>query len=416
VTVKATPWKAEKGKFQVCIRFRWPDMSVCRDRKVIDARSMKDAERWGAQRESELRAEGKPAIVAPGSTETVTDWYGRYFKAAEAGTVGRKNKGKPQTAVGDRRTRFRLWIEPLIGAKAMAAVTADDLRNLVRTLDDQIRLRIAFYEAASDDEKKRTGNKPGMSWKSASHVWSEVTSGFREALSSKHNELRVLSADVTRAVQPPIKTDERQQAALYPSEALKLLANENVPLERRRVYAMALYIGGRLSEIAGITAADVDFEHNVVIVNGTKTAVARRRVPIDPSLRHLLKLLVRERPTGSLVDCPPADGGRHGAADYMRIDMREAKLTRRDLWRDDAEQAPFTFHGLRHTAITWWYVAGKDATFLKICAGHTSSAMTQRYLDTVAMSRSTFGTPHPPLPASVLGGAKIVSIGSARSA
>ena len=413
MTVKATPWKSEKGKFQVCIRFRWPDMSVCRDRKVIDARSMKDAERWGAQRESELRAEGKPAIVVPGSTETVTDWYDRYFKAAEAGTVGRKNKGKPQTAVDDRRTRFRLWIEPHIGTKAMVAVTADDLRNLVRTLDDQVRKRIAYYESGGEREK---GSKAGMSWKSASHVWSEVTSGFREALSSKHNDLRVLTVDVTRAVQPPIKTDERQQAALYPAEASKLLVCEDVPLERRRVYAMALYIGGRLSEIAGITAADVDFEHNIVIVNGTKTAVARRRVPIDAALRPLLKLLVRERPAGALVDCPPADGGRHGAADYMRIDMRKAELTRKDLWRDDAEQAPFTFHGLRHTAITWWYVSGKDATFLKICAGHTSSAMTQRYLDTVAMSRSTFGTPHPPLPASVLGGAKIISIGSARTA
>ncbi|MCU1245389.1 MAG: hypothetical protein JWN02_1299 [Acidobacteria bacterium] len=380
-----------------------------RDRKTFDTPAL--AKAWSKTREKELARNGQPKLK---STITVSDWYALYFDAAEEGTVGRKNRGRPQIHADDRRTRFRIYIEPWIGRKLMCEVTADDLRDLVRRLDNLVRLRVKFYEEGGAEE--RTGAKPGLAWKSALHVWSEVTSGFREALSSKHRELRVLDVDVTRAVQPPIKTDERQQAALYPAEALALLACEEVPLERKRVYAMALYIGGRLSEIAGITADDVDFEHGLVTVNGRKTQAARRRVPIDPALHPLLQRLVKERPSGPLVHCPPADGGRHGAADNMRIDMRRAKLTRKDLWRDDAEQAPFTFHGLRHTAITWWYVAGKDATFLKICAGHTSSVMTQRYLDTVAMSRKTFGQPHPPLPASVLGGGKVIPLWGRESA
>lgn len=424
MSVKVTePWRGTEGRWLVTVYFKFPNGQTVRDRTTVGkntihpVRTEKAARAWGEERERELFAAGPktPAEVAA-SGVTVSAWWKDYHLAAEKGQVGRKNKGKPQTTVDDRRTRFRLHVEPIIGHLPMATVTGDHLRNLVRGLDDKVRERIAFYEEQGGDDEDRKGNKPGMSWKSASHVWSEVTSGFREAVSSKLSELRILTIDVTRAVQPPIKTDDRQQAALYPVEALKLLSNEEVPLERRRVYALALYVGGRLSEIAGITADDVDFEHNLVVINGRKTQAARRRVPIDPNLKPLLKLLVKERPTGPLVDCPPADGGRHGAADYMRIDMREAKLTRKDLWRDDAEQAPFTFHGLRHTAITWWYVGGKDATFLKICAGHTSNAMTQRYLDTVAMSRSTFGVPHPPLPASVLGGAKVVSIASAKRA
>lgn len=420
MSVTVNPHGTKPGKWMVRVFVSWDSGASVRERKVVSRPTEPQARRYGQDIERRIIAKGETAVVAEiaeasGSNVTVSDWYAKYHKCCEAGTVGRKNKGKPQTSVGDRRARFANWIEKEIGTKAMRAVTSDDLRNLVRKLDDQIRLRLAFYEEGADDDDRK-GDKPGMRWKTAHHVWSEVTSGFREALSSKLTELRVLDVDVTRAVQPPIKTEERQQAALYPSEVLQLLSCEAVPLGRRRVYAFALYIGGRLSEIAGIVADDIDFEHNLIVVNGRKTQAARRRVQIDPNFKPLLKLLVKERPEGALVDCPPADGGRHGAADYMRIDMKTAKLTRKDLWRDDADQAPFTFHGLRHTAITWWYVAGKDATFLKICAGHTSSVMTQRYLDTVAMSRSTFGTPHPPLPPSVLGGAKVVSINSKRLA
>jgi integrase len=101
-----------------------------------------------------------------------------------------------------------------------------------------------------------------------------------------------------------------------------------------------------------------------------------------------------------------------GAADLMRTDLKLALITRADLTRDDAEQAPFTFHGLRHTAITHWYVAGKDETVLKLVAGHAMNEMTRRYLDAAALGRSTFGQPHPPLPASVLGGAKVIRLPS----
>lgn len=154
----------------------------------------------------------------------------------------------------------------------------------------------------------------------------------------------------------------------------------------------------------------------MVTVNGTKTGAARRRVPIEKHLVPLLRLLVKERPTGALVDLPCGSGGADGAAALTRADLKTAGVTRADLTRDNAQEMPFSFHGLRHTAITHWYIAGRDATWLKIVAGHTSSAMTQTYLDAAAMGRKTFGQPHPPLPASVLGGAKIIAIGSARSA
>lgn len=56
--------------------------------------------------------------------DTVSEWYGRYFKAAAKRKVGRTNKGREQAAVEGRRSRFKIWIEPTIGKLGMSAVTS----------------------------------------------------------------------------------------------------------------------------------------------------------------------------------------------------------------------------------------------------------------------------------------------------
>jgi integrase len=178
---------------------------------------------------------------------------------------------------------------------------------------------------------------------------------------------------------------------------------------RRRLYAMAIYTGARLSELRRITAAHVDFEHGTIRIVGTKSEAAMRRVPIEASLRPLLKVLVKERPEGPLVNCPNSDGGS-GASALINEDLARAKVTRAELLLDDAHHLPFTFHGCRHTAVTHAYLAGRDETYLKIVYGHTHSEMTRRYLDAMALTRSTFGTPFPPLPASLLGGARVIRL------
>ena len=98
------------------------------------------------------------------------------------------------------------------------------------------------------------------------------------------------------------------------------------------------------------------------------------------------------------------------------MDLAKAELTRADLHRDDDAIMPFTFHGLRHTCITHWAVAGRDQLFLLTCAGHMDVQMTKRYLGKAASVSSKFGEAHPVLPASVLGGAKVIAIGSKRTA
>lgn len=342
-------------------------------------------------------------FVPAGTGETVSEWYGRYYKAAARGEVGRKNRGRPQTAVGDREASFKKWIEPELGALAMLEVSADDIRRMVRKLDDQIRVRTSFYAGKGDRDER--GKKPGLAPKAAANIYGEVTSGFREAVNSKVDALRVLKVDPTAGVLPPNGGPDREQAALYPDELVTLLGCPLVPVVRRVTYALAVYTGCRLSELGRVRPEDVDLEHELVTVRGSKTDAARRQVPIEPALRPLLEALLaraKKRKAGApLVDVPRADG-KGGAADLVKGDLRRAELSRADLWRDDEHAMPFTFHGLRHTAITHWAIAGRPQMWLQAVAGHTDAEMTRRYLDAASVVRRAFGDPHPELPANLL--------------
>lgn len=394
--------------------------------RFVTARSCPDRPkpRHGAtveEIERGILTKGEAAVVAEkavasGCDITVTDWYAKYHDAAEAGTVGKKNKGKPQTTVSDRRIRFRLWIEPQIGHLPMRAVTSENLRALVNKLDDQVRARIKFYEDLLErEERQGKMRKAGPAGKSAQHVWSEVTSGFREALSSKLDDLRVLSVDVTRAVQPPIKADQREQEALYPSEVMQLLSCAEIPLSRRQCYAVGIYTGLRRSELERLHVEDIDLEHDRISVRGTKTKAALRQIPIEKTLLPLLARLVKAKKRGPLLEVP-ASTGHNGSSAIVKADLAEAKLTRDDLLRDDDAVMPFTFHGLRHTCITHWAVAGRDQLFLLTAAGHMDLQMTKKYLGKAAAVSSKFGQSHPTLPSSILGGATIVAIDSKRIA
>lgn len=71
---------------------------------------------------------------------------------------------------------------------------------------------------------------------------------------------------------------------------------------------------------------------------------------------------------------------------------------------------PYTFHAHRHTAITHWAVAGKSQLFLLTVAGHLDITMTKKYLGKAAAVSSKFGEPHPELPPSLLGEAKVIRL------
>src|ERR1019366_8227080 len=277
-----------------------------------------------AQHQTE-RAHPKAKEVAEGAIaggyvpaealETVNDWFKRYYGYAERGDVGRKNRGLPQVTAKDRAARFWKWISPAIGTRPMALADASDLRAVVRKLDEEIRVRLRNYD--EHPEWKGEGRRPGLEPKAAKNIYGELTSGFKEACSSKIETLLVRTDNPTTALSPPLGGGEREQTALYPSELLALLDGP-APLYRKIVCAVAAYTGMRAGELRNLTTDSIDFEHGVLNVRRqmradgkvgrTKTRAGRRQIPIEPSLDPLLRALVESVGEGeSLLRVPPAE-------------------------------------------------------------------------------------------------------------
>ncbi len=379
--------------------------------------TLRKAKLVGASKATPARAPAGPGV------ETVRDWFDRYYRVCES---------RGQRTVKTRRGRFNKWIDPVIGDLAMAGegrVDREAIRRVVAKLDEQIAIRATFYERGDDgtDAGEDSGSacKPGLSAKTAANVWGELTSGFHEACTSKDDALRVRrdDDDPTDKVQPPNKGEDREQAALYPNEVIALLGCADVPLYRRELYALAIYAGIRQGECRGLVATDVDLEHEVINIrrqrkargtaSRTKTRAGIRQVPIHPRLRPLLEALVMratlehakrkqvdpDAKSGPLVHVPPVED----CAERVREDLRKAGCTRDELYRDDAERYHFTFHGLRHTCLTHWAVAGLPLAQLMAAAGHADMSATQGYLDLGSILRGQrFGEPHPPIPAALL--------------
>jgi integrase len=314
-------------------------------------------------------------------TETCTKWWKRHL-------AFREDKG--QSSVKDARGRFTNWIEPTIGTRRMADVSSPELEALVAKLD----------AAVADDV---------ISWKTAKNVWGEVTAAFSQACTSKLATLRVRSDNPTRNVRGPDRGAEREKPILFPDEVITLLSCAEVPLYRRRAYAVAIYLGGRANELAALTASDVDVVHarisiakqvdrNTGDTRQTKTKRARS-FDIEPELLPLLKLLIDERGDGRLVHLPPDEQ----RADLLRKDLRTAGVMREALHvENDPLRAWIRFHNLRDTCLTWMAVRGDDPMRIQWRGGHSDFRMTQAYIAAGRNVGAGFGVPFPPLPKSLL--------------
>jgi integrase len=140
----------------------------------------------------------------------------------------------------------------------------------------------------------------------------------------------------------------------------------------------------RISEVAGLTVADVDLGRGLLFVRRqtypgrgglvTKETKGRRRrsVPIIEPLRGtLIRLTAGRKPDERLLMGP-----RGGV--ITTATLRDA--TRWDDLVTDLGLNGLVRHGLRHTALTWMADAGVDLHLLQRVAGHQDPAVTSRYL------------------------------------
>jgi integrase len=307
--------------------------------------------------------------------ETCGDYFGRWVKARAASGV---------RTTYDDKGRWKKWLAPHLSHKPVAGVTTRDLEHLVAALDGHVR----------------AGQ---LAWKTAIHVWGTCTKMFDDAVRSKNLDLRARPDNPARDVRGPDRGHTKAGAFLFPSELDTLLRAPRVPLARKRLYALAVYIGARAGELRALEWDDVSEEAGYVHVHrsldrrtkalkATKTGVTRR-VPIEPALLPLLEVMREESGgKGRLVSAPTWD-----MAEILRADLKEAGVTRADIEADDATRRPLDFHDLRHTYGTWRAIRGDDLTKISRAMGHSTTAMTEKYVNE-AEAFGMIGKPFAPLP------------------
>lgn len=218
-------------------------------------------------------------------------------------------------------------------------------------------------------------------------AWLNNEDYARRTLSRKASSIRryfrwaarrgLVAADPSVGLQAP-KGDGRLPRVLRSDELDVLLDHPRAALvdepEERRLRDDAvlelLYGSGlRVSELCGITAADVDTERGLVRVLGKGDK--ERLVPLSaPSLDAISAWLERGRPTMA----------RRGTK-AMFVNQRGGDLTPRDVRRilDRRAAAPVNPHALRHTYATHLLDGGADLRTVQELLGHADLGSTQIY-------------------------------------
>ena len=303
------------------------------------------------ERERALAAETKQAHPS----ETVDAWFRRHLAAKECGEGHRQTSG----------FRWGKHVSPIIGHLPIATLTRDQIEGVRDYLDTAI--------------------DGGMSGASARNVWSLVTSAMKDACAAKDRTLRVHSAPLHVGILPPKRTRARRRPWLYPSEAAALYRCEAVPLEARRLYALAIGLALRPGELQALLWSDISTEARSVTVSKAwdhaaqkvgppKTEAGQRTFPIHPSLLPLLAAM-RGEPDEPVIARTDADR----IAGQFRAHLRLAGVDRVALFAKTATTEPVDFRSCRDTGATWQALEGVPVTVLRRRLGHQSLETSDAY-------------------------------------
>jgi integrase len=322
----------------------------------------------------------RPQRGSPEAGEFMRDYADRWCNAREE---------RGLTSAKDDRGRLRKWVFPTLGDEPIAEVTRIKLERLVEELDENVRAGL-------------------LSWKTARNTWGVVSKMFDDACRSKVLALRVRGDNPAEGVRPPDEGVKKSKAYLYPSEALAVLTCERVPIRWRQLFAAAIYTYTREGELEALEREDIDLDHFIIHVHraidrrGGKVKATKtnnpRHIPIEPALVPLMRLLCADRPSGRVVDMPPACD----LSPRLRQYLKWAGVTRAELFADDATRKNITFHDLRATGITWMAIRGDEPLKIMQRAGHEDFQTTMGYVREAENLAHPVGEPFPPLPSILL--------------
>ncbi len=197
-------------------------------------------------------------------------------------------------------------------------------------------------------------------------------------------ELGVIATNPIRGARLAQSEGRKVPRYLHADEAARLIAAAEWPWQA--LFAMAIYTGMRFGELAALRWRDVDLERGLIHVRASNRADRpksghERTVGVPAELRPLI-VAHAQRATAvrpeHLVFVGRRQGGRRPdpTADQVSIPR---KALQRALEAAGIDQ-PITMHCLRHTFATLLLDAGASQRHVQDALGHSSLAMTSRYV------------------------------------
>jgi integrase len=349
---------------------RWTRADGTRSKwKPIDPRIALDDEPGAKACAARLAPKVRQASAEAGGKVETVEGYAKRWLDDRDGRIA---------SIDADRARMRLHVLPRLGPLEARAFTRDD----VEILRDELDAKIA---------------NGTLAWKSVASVWSLVTSMCDDMVNAKRREFRVRDDNPCRDVKPPERGTKKAKQYLFPSEFLKFVLCERVPLRLRRAVAICVYTFVRDGELRELRwdGGDIDLEHGTLSVTRAVTRAGKvkatksgetRRFAVEPNLVPLLEVMHDEAGgKGPLVQFRD----RHMSRD-LRLWLARAGVTRPELHNGNAHRKPITWHDLRATGLTWLAVRGDDPLKIKQRAGHS----------TLARPRATSERPRPSVAAS----------------
>jgi len=218
--------------------------------------------------------------------------------------------------------------------------------------------------------------------------------GKRLQISTVNSSLRVLRSILHRAVEwevlqtvPKIKLlpgERHRDRVVTREEEAKYLAAAREPLAS--IAAVLADTGLRPEECFRLrweSIAWVNGRHGALLVTHGKTAAARRVLPMTPRVRLILEGSWRRsgKPAEGWI-WPASTRSGHVEASSLRKQHSAAFVTVANEAAKDEKKGvrPFVLYSLRHTFLTRLGESGCDAWTLARIAGHSSIAISSRYV------------------------------------
>lgn len=186
-----------------------------------------------------------------------------------------------------------------------------------------------------------------------------------------------------------VRKESVQKRRPFTQEELRLALNAADP-EWKSMILFGLYTGQRLSDIAGLTWANLDLQRDELHFTTAKTGRSMN-IPLAAPLRKHLDTLIRPRspkePVHPNAYATLAKVGKTTTLSNQFADILASAGLRKPVEhskKKDGRRAPrdqneLSFHCLRHTAVSLLKDAGiPDATVMEMI-GHSSLQMSQRY-------------------------------------